>query len=147
MSEQEHTFDASLVSGYLDGELTQGDAQRVRLHLDECDDCQRIADDLLQLQGTTMASKFQMPIDVQWDETPQTTTSRLFHKSSIGFGLTWLLGIVAYVVWQVATDRESVRLEGVLVLSLYLGFGLVLLSVLFDRLHTRKTDPYRKVKK
>ena len=36
MSEKQHGFDEALISGYLDGELTQGEEQRVRLeHLDQ----------------------------------------------------------------------------------------------------------------
>ena len=43
MTRQDHGFDEALISGYLDGELTQGDAQRVRVHLEDCAVCQRTA--------------------------------------------------------------------------------------------------------
>jgi len=35
-----------LLSGYLDGELTQGDRQRVELILEDCAECARVFDEM-----------------------------------------------------------------------------------------------------
>lgn len=147
MSEMRHEFDEALLSGYVDGELTQGDRQRVRLHLDECTDCRSLTNELRELREATMNSDFHVPEDTQWDETPRGAISRYLH----GFGWLiaglWVVGIVAYLVWQMATDSESIQLEGILGFGLFLAIGLVILSALVDRLKTRKNDPYRKVLK
>ena len=147
MSEQSHTFDEALISGYLDGELTQGDSQRVRLHLDDCAGCSRIADEMLKLKEATMTTEFQVPEDTQWDETPRGTASRIFHNFGWLAAIVWVVGLGAYLIWQIATGSESVEFEGLIGFGLLLAFALVLGSALIDRLQTRKTDPYRKVKK
>lgn len=147
MSRQDHKFDEALISGYIDGELTQGDAQRVRLHLEGCEECRRLADDLGQLSNVTMATEFRVPEDTQWDESPRGTVSKMFHNSSWILGLLWVAGLAAYLIWQVGTDAQSSRFEGLIALGLLVAFGLAFLSTLFDRLQTRKNDPYRKVKK
>jgi predicted anti-sigma-YlaC factor YlaD len=147
MSGQEHGFDQALISGYIDGELTQGDAQRVRLHLEDCAGCRQMADDLRRLKETTMTTEFRVPEDTQWDETPRNTASRILHNFGWFLAIVWVAGVVAYVVWQMATDSESIQLEGMLGFAILLAFGLIILSALIDRLKTRKTDPYRKVKK
>lgn len=147
MSEQNHTFDEALISGYLDRELTQGDAQRVRLHLEECAECRRIADDMIKLKEATMTSEFRVPEDTQWDETPRGAASRILHNFGWMVAIAWFVGLGAYVLWQVATESESVRFEALIGFGLILAFVLIVGSALIDRLKTRKTDPYRKVKK
>ena len=39
-------FDETLISGHLDGELTQSAEQKVRLHLEDCGFCSRLYDEL-----------------------------------------------------------------------------------------------------
>ena len=142
-----HQFNEALLSGYLDGELTQGDAQRVRLHLGGCADCRSVIAGLRKLREATMTTEFQVPEDTQWDETPQGAMSRFLHNFGWLIAGLWVVGVVAYLVWQIATESESIQLEGMLSFGLLLAFGLIILSALVDRLKTRKTDPYRKVLK
>lgn len=147
MSEREHTFDEALVSGYLDGELTQGDAQRVRLHLEDCARCSQMSSEMRILKDATMTTEFRVPEDTQWDETPRGAASRIFHSFGWLLVIAWAVGLGAYLVWQIATDSESVQFEALIGFGLVLAFTLIVLSTLIDRLKTRKTDPYRKVKK
>ncbi len=147
MSNTKHEFNEALLSGYLDGELTQGDAQRVRLHLEGCAECSSVVDELRSLREATMNTEFQVPEDTQWDETPRGAVSQLLHNMGwLTYGL-WFVGVVAYLLWQINTDSESVQWEALLGFGLVLGFVLIVLSALVDRLKTSKDDPYRKVKK
>ena len=146
MSGRDHSFHEALISGYLDGELTQGGAQSVRLHLEDCADCRRTADDLIRLKEATMTTEFRVPEDDQWDETPRNAVSRIFHNLGWLLAIIWGAGIAGYLVWQIATEEKSIRVENLIGFSLLLAFALIILSALIDRLQTRKTDPYRKVK-
>ena len=147
MSEQvPHKFDEALISGYLDGELTQGEGQRVRLHLENCNRCKDLADDLARLREVAMSTEFKVPDDTQWDEAPRGGFSMLFRNFGWMIVLTWTTGAIGFAVWQLATESENL-VESLLGFSLFLGFGLVFLSVLVDRLKTRKTDRYRRVQK
>lgn len=142
-----HQFDEVLLSGYLDGELTQGDSQRVRLHLEHCADCRTMIEQLKTLREATMNAEFQVPEDTQWDERPRGALSRLLHNFGWLIAGGWVVGLVAYVIWQIATESESIQWEAILGFALLLAFGLIILSALIDRLKTRKNDPYRKVLK
>ena len=146
LSQMEHGFDEALISGYLDGELTQRDDQRVRLHLEDCADCRNIANEMRKLKEATMASDFQVPEDTQWDEKPRGAVSGFLSNFGWTIAIAWVIVIVGYGIWQVATGAEDL-LEALLVFGLWLGFGLVFLSVLIDRLKTFKTDPYRRIEK
>ena len=63
-------FDESLFSGYLDGELTQGDSQRVRLHLEDCSSCRDLVGDLQRIREAAMTTEFPVPSDEEWREAP-----------------------------------------------------------------------------
>jgi predicted anti-sigma-YlaC factor YlaD len=146
MSELQHGFNEALISGYIDGELTQGEEQRVRLHLEDCAECRTMTDELRRLKEATMTTEFQVPDDTQWDETPRGRHSGFFRNFGWLILLAWIVGTLGYGLWQVAIDTEDL-FGVVIVFGFWLGFGLVFLSVLIDRLKTRKTDRYRRVQK
>ena len=141
-----HDFDQTLLTGYLDRALTQGDEQKVRLHLEDCSACRAILDEMLEIREVTMTTQFHTPTDDQWDEQPRGLLSR----GSVGLGwlilLLWLVGITGFVIGHVWTGSESF-MEKLLVFGGIAGFSLLFLSVLLDRLKTLKTDRYREVKK
>lgn len=141
-----HPIDQSLISGYLDGELTQADRQRVSLHLEDCDRCRRTAADIEQLTGATMTSQFKIPNDTQWDERPQTGVSRLLLRLVWAAAGLWAIGLVALVVAEArGTAGEGLQLA--VTFGLWGVFGVVLLAALADRLRHRRNDPYRSVDK
>ena len=59
-------FDETLLSGYVDSELTQADQQRVRLHLEECRVCRSLMEDLLKMRQAAMSTPFPIPLDEEW---------------------------------------------------------------------------------
>lgn len=139
-------FDESWITGYLDGELTQAEAQRVRVHLEDCATCRALLDDLTQMREATMTTPFPTPSDDQWDETPRGLVSHL------GRNLGWLLlglssiGLVGLAAWQILTETSG-QLEQLLFLALGAALMGLFLSVLIDRIRARGSDRYRRVKK
>jgi anti-sigma factor RsiW len=139
-------FDEAMLSGFVDGALTQADEQRVRVHVEDCAVCRREVEEMSRLKEVTMSSQFRVPADDQWSETPRGGTSRL------AFGLGWLLmvawlaGVTAVGVWEFWTSDGPIlgKLMAVAVTS---GIALLFLSVLIDRLKAMRTDRYRGVQK
>ena len=140
------TFDEALLTGYLDGVLTQADRQRVRLHLEECVDCRRLIDEMSETREATMTTRFELPADDQWNEAPRGLASRL----SAGLGwtllLVWLVGMAGLLVGHIWSD-EMPLIEKLLIFGGLSGIVLLFLSALIDRLKTMRTDPYRRVQK
>lgn len=146
MTDRGHGFDEALISGYLDGELTQGEAQRVRVHLEDCAGCRKMSDDLARLRDATRSSAFRTPDDGSWDEAPRGGLSRILRDTGWIIGLVWIAGMVVWLLWLVVTEAED-PVGVILAFGIVLALGLVLLSVLVDRLRTFRTDRYRRVKK
>ena len=140
------TFDEALLTGHLDGALTQADDQRVRLHVEDCADCRRLIDEMHEVREATMTTRFELPADDQWDETPRGLASRL----SFGLGwfvlLAWAVGMLGLLVGHLWT-AELPLIAKLLLFGGGSGAALLLLSVVIDRLKTLRNDPYRKVQK
>ena len=140
------SFDEALLTGYLDGVLTQADDQRVRLHLDECDDCRRLIDEMRETREATMTTRFELPTDDQWNEAPRGLASRL----GLGLGwtllLVWAVGMLGLVVGTIWQDGMPWIVKLLLFGGLS-GGALLFVSVLIDRLKTFGKDPYRRVQK
>lgn len=140
------SFDEALISGYLDGELTQADDQNVRIHLEDCSHCRAIHQGLEDMREATMTTHFIKEPDRQWDEDPRGALSRT------GFALGWLVAILwlvvtsGYALWQIWIDSGG-WFEKTLVFSGLAAIALLFSSVVIDRYRTAKTDRYRKVEK
>lgn len=139
-------FDQTLLSGYLDRELTQGESQRVRLHLEDCAACRAVLADLARLREATRTTPFRPPEDDGWDERPRGLASLLSRRVGWTMGLAWAAVVLCFAVWQLVTAPEDLGVK-LLVVSAAAGPVLLFLSVLFDRLRTFKTDRYRRVLK
>ena len=139
-------FDETLLSGYLDRELTQAESQRVRLHLEDCPSCRALHADLGRLRQASRATPFRPPADDQWDERPRTAASFLARRAGWLLIVAWLAAVAAYALWQLATAPENPWVK-LAVFSVIAGPVLLFLSVLFDRLRTLRTDRYRRVLK
>jgi predicted anti-sigma-YlaC factor YlaD len=139
-------FDEKLISGYLDGELTQAVDQKVRIHLENCAYCQEIYDELQTMREAAMTTKFVEPTDDQWDERPRGLTSRVSRSVGWTLAVVWLAAVSCFGLWQLWRAPEGL-LEKTLIFGGMVGFGLVFLSVLLDRIRTARSDRYREVEK
>jgi anti-sigma factor RsiW len=135
-----------LLSGYIDGELTQQDRQRVRLHCDTCGECQTRLTELAQLRERVGKAALSNWRHNAWRETMEDTSV----KATRGIG--WLLVIggvlvaVGIAVFEILTGDWSMSLpEKLIVGGIYGGLLLLFVSVLRQRLIERKTDKYKDV--
>jgi len=138
----------ALLSAYLDGELTQADRQRVRLHLENSEEARREFEELARLKQLTRELRFQDPPDEVMEELERRFSVQTPRR--LGWGLTagGFLVLALYLLVRFIRDFRwpADWLEWVAVLVLA-GLGLVFASVLRQRLLERPYDRYRKVKR
>jgi anti-sigma factor RsiW len=134
-----------LLSGFVDGELTQQERQRVTLHCSECSECREILANLRELRARIGKAGLSEVGEDKWRETmndPTVQTTR-----SIG----WILMIAGLLVvagiglfgFIVASDI-SIGMK-LIIAAIYGGLAMLLYSVLRQRLIERKTDKYKDV--
>ncbi|MGD8681699.1 MAG: zf-HC2 domain-containing protein [Lysobacterales bacterium] len=134
-----------LLSGYLDGELTQQVRQRVEVHLADCDECRESLADLEALRLRMGQSRLSPTGPDHWRESMNDDTVRWTR------GIGWLLFLGALLilfgigVFAFLTDPGTGLAWKLLVSALYLGLGGLFVSVLRQRLVERKSDKYKDV--
>jgi len=143
-------FPEELLSGYLDGALTQQEEQRVRLHLEGSPEAQALLAELAALRHASRTTAFAGGEDRQWSEAARTPGSTVARR--LGFALL----VVCLVLWVaaavVASSGEGSReplawLPGAVAVTGIGGVVLLFLSVLADRLRDSRGDRYRRVLK
>ena len=139
-------FNEELLSGYLDGALVQQEEQRVRVHIAASPEARKLLDQLREMREAARDTKFVRPPDLQFSELPKSATSRLSRFFGAWVVGLWFAALLGYVSWQVALD-EGPWLPKALFFGIFSGLGLLLLSVLLDRLRDAKDDRYRGVQK
>ena len=146
MTTQSEDHVGEMLSGYIDGELTQQERQRVQVH---CEDCRHCAEQLAELSALRArignATLSDVSQDV-WRENMSDTTT----KATRGIG--WLLfigGLLiagAIAIFELADSLDTLSLTEILIFGgIYGGLLLLFVSVLRQRLIERKTDKYKDV--
>jgi len=134
-----------LLSGYLDGELTQQQRQRVVIHCDACTECKKNLEELQALrQSIGKARLSELDQDV-WREKMDNATVRTTR------GIGWLLflgGLLIAMgigVYEFVFDSSLGLMEKLIIGAIYGGLAVLFFSVLRQRLIERKTDKYKDV--
>ena len=147
-------FPEELLSGYLDGALTQQEEQQVRLHLERSPEARAMLEELAALRQAARSTPFAPIEDRQWSEAPRTRASAIAMRLGIVLLALCGLGLVIGVVWQAShapfgteMKRGMIWWAAGLWVSGLGGALLVFLSVLGDRLSDRRHDRYRRVLK
>lgn len=140
-------FPEELFSGYLDRALTQGEEQRVEVHLEDCAACRGLFAELAALRETAMTTEFLVPADDrQWDERPQSALSRLLRGGGWLLVVAWILAVAGFAAWEVATSPAGLLVK-LFVFGGASGAALLFFSVLADRLRALPIDRYRRIQK
>lgn len=134
-----------LLSGYIDGELTQQQRQKVELHSAQCPQCHQDLQDLQALRER-IAGAALSPIGTdQWRENMK--DSSVETTRNVGW-IMFVLGMVAIglvLVFGVLLDNGIALGMKVILFAIYGGLAILLYSVLRQRLIERKTDKYKDV--
>ena len=136
-----------LISAYVDGELLQFDAQRVENHVADCPRCAATLAEYRKMAGEMKGLRFREPDDEELKKARPQVVVKVTRGAgwllTIGFAVAWLL-LGAYLF---LTDPEPDTFVKVMVMGLILGFVLLLVSVLHERLVERKADRYKEIQK
>lgn len=136
-----------LLTGYIDGELKGSDLKRFEEHLAECPRCQKLVRDYQRLKEVTAKMKFKDPPQEIWDSYWQRVCQRITR------GLGWVLFVVGAVaiagfgIYEFATDPAVEALQKLIVFAVFVGLGLLLISVIWERIKASKTDKYKRIER
>lgn len=134
-----------MLSGFVDGELTQQQRQWVRLHCENCAECQKDLDSLRELRGRVAGASLSEMGEDKWRENMDESTVQTTRGIGWILFITGLLIIAGIGLVQFLFSDEIPFGIKFLLIAIYGGLGLLLFSVLRQRLIERKTDKYKDV--
>ena len=133
------------LSGYIDGELTQQERQRVDMHCDNCAECRVLRDELREIRQEVGDARLSEVGEDRWREMMDDTGVQATR------GIGWLLLIGGLLlaagigIYEFVTDPSVELFTKLLVAAIYGGFAALFISVLRQRLIERKSDKYKDV--
>ena len=147
------TFDprkeAPLLSAYVDGELDPVDVARIEAHLAGNADTRREIEQLRRLKEVTGALRLKEPPPEVWEEFWQSAYNR--GERTLGwllFGLAVLLlggwGVTYLLKELLGTDSLPFIVKGAVIGGMA-GLGLLMVSVVRERLYKRSRTRYKDV--
>ena len=123
-----------LLSGYIDGELTQQQQQRVRIHCDSCAACAKELEQLENLRREVGRSRLSPLSDDIWREHMKEPTVEITRGLGWILFIAGVLGISAIGIYEFVIDTSMATHIKVITGLVWLGLGALLVSVLRQRL-------------
>jgi len=131
----------------LDGEMSNEEKMQYEVHLQECEDCRSEMEDLGMLVEWTNELKLREPDDEFWDS----YWNVLYRRAERGTGFLCLMigvsALLVYAIVKAVTSPQFLTFTGLTITLVLVGFLILFLSVVRERCHERKNDPYRKVRR
>ena len=148
MSSRKTTTDkhvGELLSGYIDGELTQQQQQHVRIHCDSCTACAQELEQLENLRQQVGRSRLSPLSEDIWREHMKEPTVEITRGLGWILFIAGVLGISGIGVYEFVIDTSMASHIKVISGLIWVGLGALLISVLRQRLIERKSDKYNDV--
>ena len=136
-----------MLSAWVDNELTQGESQRVRIHVESCAECGKEVGELLRLKQLTAEARFTEPPDEALDRIERALSVRGPRNAG------WLMlcaGIGAWLLWTgwlFIRDWQTPSPEQLIPAAIVIGVVLLFASVVRERLMELPHDRYRRVRR
>jgi predicted anti-sigma-YlaC factor YlaD len=131
-----------LMSGYLDDELDNADAERLETHLKSCEQCRAALNEMTSVVSTASGLTIDEPPDEVWDEFLDGVYNRIERRTGwylfiLGAVFAAVLGVYFLFHTHLLSIGAKFTVEIILV-----GLALLFSSVMRQRRHHRKTDRY-----
>jgi len=133
------------LSGYLDGELTQQQRQRIELLLEESPALRSELAELKKMQSTVKTLPHKELVKERLNEMVSSSTQRVTHKSGWVLYVVGLAVLVGWGLYQFSRDDEVHLVEKIATGMVLMGVVLLFVSVLRQRLNEARNDRYKDV--
>ena len=136
-----------LLMGLLDKELTPEETAEVNDHLTRCEACRKEYEQIREASGKIETVSFIEPQDEVLEQLWEFPYSRLTRNSGLFLVLGGVLLLIIYGIFEFLGSGEEAVIPKIGVVAVLIGCVILLLSVIRERIHTYKVDPYKEVKR
>ena len=140
-----------LLMGYLDDEISDEERVELEKHLTECDECTKELADFKDLKTITDDIILYQPEDEVFDKYWSSVYNRI--ERNVGWIILSVSGMVVLfytgfmVIEDIIKDETLSCVFKVALIAFVAALSILLVSVLRERLNTRKNDRYKDVRR
>jgi hypothetical protein len=131
----------------LDGELDPSERAQYEEHVRGCETCRGELSSLGRIVNFTNELRLRTPDDEFWDD----YWDSVYRRSERGFGFLFVsLGAIALLLWGIVRAVMSPRFltyEGISIAIILVGLLIIFISVVRERFHESRNDPYKGVRR
>ena len=136
-----------LMMGLMDNELAPEEIADINQHMVRCDTCRKEFDALCRSHSKLSTVSYYRAADNELDRIWRSPFSRFTRNSGLFLVIIGWMTLIVYSLYQfLISDTEPV-LPRIALFGIIIGFIVLLLAVLRDRIRTFRTDPYKEVKR
>ena len=136
-----------LIVGLLDNELAAEEIQEINTHLKRCESCRKEFDEMKEMSGKLSMPSFKEPEDEILEQLWKSPYSRFTRNAGIFMVLAGYLCLLGYAFYEFIIDKNEAVLPKAAVAALIIGFLILIVSVIRERMKTYKKDIYKEVKR
>jgi anti-sigma factor RsiW len=136
-----------LLMGLIDQELTPEESQDVNDHLRRCSGCREEYEEIRETASKINAVSFEEPQDRDLKRIWKSPYSRFVRNSGLFLVLAGWLALIFYGLIELFRDSGEPVFSRIAVAAVIIGFLVLLISVIRERMITFRTDPYKEIKR
>ena len=134
-----------LLVGLLDGELKPDEARQINEHLTRCAACRKEYEELRETSGKLAAISFQEPDDIILAQVWKSPFSRLSRNTALVMIIGGYAVLIGYALFEFLTSGKEDLLVKTGLATIVMGFLILLVQLIRERVKTYKTDPYKEI--
>ena len=136
-----------LLVGLLDGELTPDETRQINEHLTRCAACRQEYEQLRETTGKLSAISFREPDDKMLAQMWKSPFSRLSRNTALILIVGGYAGLIGYGMFEFLTSGTKDLPAKVGLAAIVLGFLILLVQLIRERIRTYKSDPYKEIER
>jgi len=127
---------------FFDGEMDTRERSEFKIHMESCETCRNMLQDMSSLKEVTDSMRVADLPEVVWEKYWNGIYNRIERS------VAWLLFIVGalilnvYWIYRVITDPKIYTVVGLGIVLMAVGFAVLFLSVLREKIVVNKADRY-----
>lgn len=137
----------TLIMGLIDDELTPAEASDVNNHLIKCSSCRNEYEMLKKSSDSLEGLTYMEPRDVDLDRIWKSPYSKFAKNFGLIMVIAGWLAIILFSLLEILRSSSEPVIPKISMAAIIIGFVILLLVALRDRITTYKSDPYKEVER
>ncbi|MFC1539595.1 anti-sigma factor family protein [Candidatus Latescibacterota bacterium] len=138
------TFDHNEIDvmRFIDKEMNDTERETFTSHLESCETCKNLLNEMSSLKEVTDSVKIAELPETVWEKYWEGVYNQLERSIAWFFFILGSLILTGYGVYQIIIDPSIRNIAGLGLLFLVIGFAVLLLSVIREKIAVNKVDRY-----